>query len=152
LRQAPAPSQVPSLPQVDAATIGHCDATSGGEPAAIGVQVPTLPVIEHDVQIPVQAVLQQMLLTQKPVAQSEPIPDGQAPPGGIFPQLLLTQVLPLVHSEVIVQVVRHAFVPQVNGAHGVVVGALHIPTPSQVRGDDSVDPVQLAAPQLVPAA
>jgi hypothetical protein len=64
LWQPPAPSQVPSLPQVDAAAVGHCDATSGVEPAASGEHVPTLPVIEHDTQVVLQALLQQMLLTQ----------------------------------------------------------------------------------------
>jgi hypothetical protein len=64
LRHPPAPSQVPSLPQVEAAAAGHCDATSGATPAGIGVQVPTLPVTEHDMQVPMQAELQQTLLTQ----------------------------------------------------------------------------------------
>ena len=113
LRHPPAPSQVPSLPQVEAAAIGHCDATSGAPPAAIGEQVPTLPVSEHDMQVPVQAVLQQTLLTQFPDAQSVPEPDGHEPPIGILPQLMLTQVFPVVQSAaVVVQVVLHAlFVP-----------------------------------------
>ena len=109
LRHPPAPSQVPSLPQVDAAAIGHCDATSGAPPAAIGEQVPTLPVSEHEVHVPVQAVLQQTLLTQNPDAQSVPAPDGHDPPIGILPQLMLTQVLPAVQSAaVVVQLVLHA--------------------------------------------
>lgn len=62
--------------------------------------------------VPVQAVLQQMLLTQNPVAQSDPIPDGQAPPGGILPQLMLVQVLPETQSAAdVVQVVLHIPVP-----------------------------------------
>jgi len=109
LRHPPAPSQVPSVPQVDAPVVGHCDATSGGLPAAIGEQVPTLPVSEHDVQVPVQAVLQQTLLTQNPDAQSVPRPDGHEPPIGILPQLMATQVLPIVQSAaLVVQVVLHA--------------------------------------------
>jgi hypothetical protein len=151
-RQPPSPSQVPSLPQVEAAAAGHCDATNGGWPAGISEQVPTLPVNEQDMQVPVQAVSQQMLLTQLPDAQSMPTPDGQAPPIGILPQLIIVQVLPLVHSVEVEHIVRHAFVPQVYGAHELVVAARHMPMPSHVRGDDSVDPVQLAAPQLVPAA
>jgi hypothetical protein len=102
--------------------------------------------------VPVQALLQQTLLTQKLDAQSEFIPDGHMPPIGILPQLMFVQVLPLVHSVDVEHVVRHAFVPQVKGAHGLVVAARHVPIPSQVRGDESVDPVQLAAPQFVPAA
>jgi hypothetical protein len=64
LRHAPAPSQVPSFPQVDAAAAVHCAATSGGSPGAIGEQVPTLPASVHDIHVPVQAALQQTLFTQ----------------------------------------------------------------------------------------
>jgi hypothetical protein len=34
----------------------------------------------------------------------------------------------------------------------LVVAARHTPAPSHDRGDDSVDPMQLAAPQAVPTA
>jgi len=57
----------------------------------------------------VQAVLQQMLLTQFPDWQSMPLPDGHEPPIGILPQLMLTHVLPVVQSAaVVVQVVLQA--------------------------------------------
>ena len=112
-RHAPPPLHVPSLPHVAAAAAGHCDATSGGLPGAIGEHVPTLPASEHDMHVPVHALLQQTLLTQKPEAQSEFRPDEHVPPIGIFPQLMLVQVLPVVHWVVAVQVVRHAAVPQV---------------------------------------
>jgi hypothetical protein len=111
-RHAPAPLQVPSLPQVEGAAAGHCDATSGGLPGAIGEHVPTLPVSEHDMHVPVQALLQQMLFTQKPDAQSEFTPDGQEPPIGILPQLMFTQVLPDVQSAAaVVQAILQAPVP-----------------------------------------
>jgi hypothetical protein len=113
LRHAPAPLQVPSLPQVDAAAATHCAATSGGSPAAIGEHVPTLPLTEQDMHVPVQAELQQTLLTQKFDAQSELMPDGQEPPIGIFPQLMATQVLPATQSAAeVVQEVLQAPVPQ----------------------------------------
>ena len=64
LRHPPAPLQVPSLPQVEGAAIGHCAATSGGSPAGIGEHVPTLPESAQDMQVPVHALLQQTLLTQ----------------------------------------------------------------------------------------
>jgi hypothetical protein len=153
LRQAPAPLQVPSLPHVDAAAAGHCEATSGGAPGAIGEQVPTLPAIEQDMQVPVQALLQQTLLTQKFDAQSEPIPDGQDPPIGILPQLMLTQLFPDTQSAAeVVQDILQAPVPHRYGAQGLMVAARHTPAPSHERGDDSVEPVQLAAPQDVLAA
>jgi hypothetical protein len=152
-RHAPAPSQVPSLPQVVADAAGHCDATSGGEPASIGEQVPTLPASEHDMHVPVHALLQQTLLTQNPDAQSELSPEEHVPPIGIFPQLMATQVLPVVQSAAVVeQVVLHAPVPHWYGTHELVVAGRQAPAPSHDRGDDSVDPVQLAAPHGVPTA
>lgn len=153
LRHAPAPLQVPSFPHVVDAAIGHCDATSGGSPVAIGEQVPMLPVSEHDMQVPVHALLQQTLLTQKPDAQSEFSPDEHVPPIGILPQLMVTQVFPDVQSAaVVLHVVLHAVVAHWYGAHELVVAARQAPAPSHDRGDDSVDPVQLAAPQAVPTA
>jgi hypothetical protein len=152
-RHAPAPLQVPSLPHVEAAAIAHCDATSGGSPAAIGEQVPTLPAIEHDMHVPVQAMLQQTLLTQNPEAQSPFNPDEQVPPIGILPQLMAVQVLPVVQSvALVVHVVLHAAVAHMYGAHELVVAARHAPLPSHERADDSVEPVQLAPPQDVPTA
>jgi hypothetical protein len=112
LRHAPAPLHVPSLPHVVAAAIGHCVATRGGWPVAIGEHVPTLPASEHDMQVPVHALLQQTLLTQNPDAQSVFRPDEHVPPIGIFPQLMVTQVFPVVQSAaVVVHVVLHAAVP-----------------------------------------
>jgi len=152
-RHAPDPSQVPSLPQVVAAAATHCDATSGGEPASIGEQVPTLPASEQDMHVPVHALLQQTLLTQNPDAQSEFRPDEHVPPIGIFPQLMVTQVLPVVQSAAeVVHDVLHAPVPHWYGAHELIVAGRHAPAPSHDRGDDSVDPVQLAAPHAVPTA
>jgi hypothetical protein len=112
LRHAPAPLQLPSFPHVVAAAIGHCDATSGGSPAAIGEHVPTLPVSEHDMQVPVHALLQHTLFTQKPDAQSLFSPDEHVPPIGILPQLMAVQVFPDVQSAaVVVHDVLHAAVP-----------------------------------------
>ena len=71
-------------------------------PAASGEQVPTLPAIEHETQVPVQAVLQQTLFTQCPEAQSVSRPDEHVPPTGILPQLMATHVLPVVQSAVVV--------------------------------------------------
>jgi len=111
-RHPPAPLQVPSLPHVEAAAARHWDATSGGAPGAIGEHVPMLPASEHDMQVPVQALLQQMLLTQKFDAQSAFTPDGQEPPIGILPQLMFTQVLPDVQSAAaVVQDILQALVP-----------------------------------------
>jgi hypothetical protein len=152
-RHAPAPSHVPSLPHVDAAAAAHCDATSGGAPASIGEHVPTLPASEHDMHVPVHALLQQTLLTQNPDAQSEFSPDEHVPPTGIFPQLMVTQVLPVVQSAAeVVHDVLQAPVPHWYGTHELVVAGRHAPIPSHDRGADSVEPVQVAAPHPVPTA
>ena len=112
LRQAPAPLQVPSLPQVDAAAIGHCDAVTGALPAAIGVHVPMLVAIAQDMQVPAHMLLQQTPSTQNPDAQSVPTPDGQSPPIGILPQLMFTQELPDTQSAAaVVHDVLQAAVP-----------------------------------------
>jgi hypothetical protein len=111
-RHAPEPLHVPSRPQVEGSALTHWLATTGAAPAPTGEQVPTVPVSAHDMQVPVQAALQQTPCAQKPDAQSDPRPDGQAPPIGILPQLMATQVFPDVHSLVAPHIVRHA-VPDV---------------------------------------
>jgi hypothetical protein len=55
-------------------------------------------------------------------------------------------------AAVVVHDVLHAVVAHWYGAHELVVAARHAPAPSHDRGDDSVDPVQLAAPHAVPMA
>jgi len=66
LRQCPCPSQVPSSPQVDA-----CDATQApdfsGPPFATNEQIPGALWSLHVLQVSVQAVLQHMPSTQKPL-------------------------------------------------------------------------------------
>jgi len=58
LRQAPLPLQEPSVPHVDGSWRGHW--LSGSWPAGTAAQVPSDPASPHDVQVPVQAVEQQM--------------------------------------------------------------------------------------------
>ena len=138
------------MPQVDAAVVAHCVATVGAWPDAIGEQVPIVPVRAHDMQVPVQALLQQTLWAQNPDAQA--VPAVQVAPGGSLPQLLLTQELGETQSVLIEQVVLQAPVPHSNGSHMTVVAARQVPAPSQVRAWVSVDPVHdAAAPQVVPA-
>jgi hypothetical protein len=64
LRQAPFPSQVPSFPQFAAPPSVHCVEGVGVWPAGTFAQVPTLPVTVQDLQVPVQAELQQTPWTQ----------------------------------------------------------------------------------------
>ena len=60
-RQAPAPSQVPSLPQLAAPSSAHW--LSGSVPAGTSMHRPSLPAIAHERQVPVHAVAQQTLAT-----------------------------------------------------------------------------------------
>jgi hypothetical protein len=150
LRQAPAPLQVPSKPQVEALLAAHWVAGVGACPSGTGVQVPTLLVSAHDMQVPVQALLQQTPCAQKFDAHAEP--EVQGAPGGSLPQLLLVQELGETQSAFVEQVVLQAVVPHWKGSHIAVVAARQLPAPSQVCACVSVEPVHdAAAPHSVPA-
>ena len=76
--QAPAPSQVPSVPQLAAPVSAHW--FSGSWRSGTLVQAPSLPGSAHDRQVPVQVVLQQTPCWQMPELQSSPT--AQVPPSG----------------------------------------------------------------------
>ena len=69
-RQAPAPSQVPSLPQLAADSVGHCPGLRGGEPSGTSVHVPGNPGTLQARQVSPQAVSQQIPSTQLPLPHS----------------------------------------------------------------------------------
>jgi hypothetical protein len=66
------PSQVPSSPQVETTVFGQTSGERGGSPAATKEQVPGAETVLHDLQVSVQALLQQTPSAQKPLAQSAP--------------------------------------------------------------------------------
>jgi len=102
-RQAPPPSHVPSAPQVEAPLSAHCP--SGSSPAGTSKQVPALPVIAHDRQVPVQAVRQQTPCSQKPLEHSfAAVHDA---PLARLPQLPPLQTLGATQSASVAQVARH---------------------------------------------
>ena len=70
MRQPPLPSQVPSRPQEEAGPWGQTLATLGATPSATSEQTPGADGVLQDLQVSVQALLQQTLSTQKPLAQS----------------------------------------------------------------------------------
>ena len=142
------PLQVPSAPQVEAADIVHWVAGVGVWPAGTGEQVPALLVSAQDMQVPVQALLQQTPCAQKPDWQAAAAEQGA--PGGSFPQLPLVQELGATQSLLVVQVILQAPVPHWKGSHSVEVTVLQFPVPSQVRAGVSVSPLQLCATQVVP--
>jgi hypothetical protein len=81
-RQAPAPLQVPVLPQV--APVGHPPCGSGALLATLA-QVP-LPLMAHDWQVPQLADPQQTPSVQKPVPHS--LAEPQAEPAGFLARQL----------------------------------------------------------------
>ena len=75
------------------------------------MQAPWLPGNAHDLQVPVQVVLQQTPCWQMPELQSSFV--AQVPPSERLPQLPLLQMLGDVQSALVVHVVPHvAAVPQ----------------------------------------
>ena len=119
----------------------------------MAVQVPEVPVSPHDMQMPVQVVLQQMPRAQMLLPHS--IPSTQVPPFGLRPhEPSLPQTPGGAQSASAVQVALHVVAPQRNGKQEVGVGTRHDPAPSQV--DWAVWVVvpagQVAAPHEVPCA
>jgi hypothetical protein len=124
---------------------------TGSCPAGTGEHVPSLPGSAHDWQVPVQAVMQQIPCSQNPDRQSAAA--AQVPPGGFFPQLVLTQKFPVVQSVLAAHEFLHVPpVPHRNGSHGCVVPATHLPAPSHSEASVSVDPAHEPAAHEVPLA
>jgi hypothetical protein len=139
---------MPSVLQLAAPRSEHW--FSGSVPFGTLVQVPTVPVRLHAWQVPPHAVAQQTPCAQNPVPHSGP--DPHATPTPFLAQLPPMQVNGATQSASTVQVALQAFVPQAYGSHIEVVAAWQVPVPLQDRDDVSVDPVQLAVAQVVPAA
>ena len=70
MRQPPLPSQVPSSPQDEAGLCGQTLAALGATPAATNEQMPGAEGVLQDLQVSVQALLQQTPSTQKSLVQS----------------------------------------------------------------------------------
>ena len=69
-----------------------------------------MPVSAHDMQLPVQAVLQQTPWAQNPLLHS--LPAAQDAPSGLRPQLDDVQTLPVVQSADVEQLARQLPPPQ----------------------------------------
>jgi hypothetical protein len=147
-RQAPLPLHMPSVLQLDAPRSAHWP--SGSWPPGTLPQVPTVPVIAHDWQVPLHAVAQQTPWAQNPDRHSPLAPHPT--PVDFFAQLPPMQVKGATQSVSTVHVVRHAALLQLYGSHIDVVAAWQVPVPLHDRDDVSVELVQVAAPHWVPAA
>jgi hypothetical protein len=139
---------MPSVLQLDAPRSAHW--FCGSCPFGTFVHVPTVPVRLHDWQVPTQAVAQQTPCAQKPVPHSGPEP--QATPTPFLTQLPPMQLNGAIQSASTVHVALQAFVPQAYGSHIDVVAAWQVPVPLHDLDEVSVEPVQLAVAQVVPAA
>jgi hypothetical protein len=105
----PAPSQVPSRPQLVWAAAAQRDFGSA-PPSTTGEQVPTFPVTLQDRQVPplasLQVVLQQTPSVQMPLTHSAVA--AQVAPLGLRPHELLMQLFGLTQSALVVQALLQA--------------------------------------------
>ena len=103
--QAPLPSQVPSVPQVEAAMARH-SAFGSAPPSGMAVQAPSASLTAHEVQMGQLALPQQTPSTQWPLTHCEP--SSQILP---LPRRSVHdvpwQVKPITQSPSSAQVVRH---------------------------------------------
>ena len=126
----PLPSHIPSVPQV--ATPASVQAASGSVPAAMFVQVPSVPVSAHEAQVPEQLDAQQTPCWQRPEAQA--VPTVQAWPSGASVQVPALQMLGAVQSVSAVQLILQILVvvSQAKAPQEVPVGVEQVPVPLQV--------------------
>ena len=75
-RHCPAPSQVPSSPQVDLSSATQSEGRRGFPPAGVGVHLPSAVGRPHDRQSPLQAVSQQTPSAQNPLSHCVPQVQG----------------------------------------------------------------------------
>jgi hypothetical protein len=114
LRHAPAPSQVPSVPHVEAADA--VQSLRGLVPGSANLHVPTLFVALHVWQVPVQEVSQQTPSTQWPLAQSL-VSSQVVPFASTGTQAVATQWLPAEQSVFETHEVTHADAPHAYAPH-----------------------------------
>ena len=149
--QPPAPLQTPFVAQLTAPLSRHWPAGSG-IPAATAEQVPALPEIAHDMQVPAQVVWQQVPWAQMPLLHSVPSP--QVAPLGLRPHDPPTHTPGGAQSASAVQDDLHMATPQRNGKQEVAAGVTQVPAPSQLAPGVNVVVFagQVAGLQGVPCA
>ncbi len=141
--QVEAALRMPVLPGLQAATPQMV-------PTGRGAQVPALPLTLQALHAPHEALWQQTLSVHIPVKQSALL--AQAAPSGLrLLQLPDWQVYPVTQSPSEAQRVRHPLPPQMKCPGQACAVTVQVPAPLQALAV-AVDPVQVAAPQLVPAA
>jgi hypothetical protein len=149
LRHAPAPSQVPSVPQ-EAAPWSTQLRRGSWAPAATGVQCPSVDVRAQLRQAPWQAVSQQTPSTQKPLPQS--LLATHDWPRLLGPQLPFTHEWPATQSASLAHRPRQAPPLQWKGEQACTPGGRQVPTPSQAPAVSTWSPLQTGARQTASAA
>ena len=149
-RQAPAPLQLPSRPQLAAAAAVQRPCGSA-TPAATAAQLPRKPGTLQAWQAPQVAAAQQTASTQLPLSHS--LPDVQPAPRALRRQMLPAQAAGAAQSASVVHEVAQAPERQTYGAQSVLPEAgWQWPAPSQAGVPTTALPAQVPDPQDVPAA
>ncbi len=146
----PVPSHRPFVPQLVPPASVHWVAGVGAVAAGTGEQVPALPLTAHDMQVPVQALVQQTPCWQKPLAHSAAV--VHAVPGVFSVQTPTLQMYGDTQSALAEQDDLQAVaLPQVRfPEQGPAVTAWQTPAPLQVCAGVRVEPVQTAGAHWVP--
>jgi hypothetical protein len=145
-RQAPAPSQAPSVPHDS----GGSDAQvlrGSSAPTATGVQTPGAEGRAQLRQAPAQASAQQTPSTQKFDTQSPAALHGW--PLARLPQLPLMHTLPPTQSSLLVQRLMHALSAQRKGSQFCTPGIRQLPRPLQVPAVFSRSPAHAGGTHTV---
>jgi hypothetical protein len=148
-RQAPAPSQDPSVPQLGMPLFAHC--SSGSAPTGTNVQVPALPASAHERHVPVQVDPQQTPCWHRPEAHSAALVHAAA--RGFFEHCPALQMLGAAQSASLAHAVRQVpLVPQLYAPHEIAVAAWQVPAPLHVRSGVWLPAAHIAAAHAVPLA
>jgi hypothetical protein len=131
LWHAPAPSQVPSVPQVAFALTAHWPLGSALPPGT-GEHVPSVALNVHETQGPPQVALQHTPCAEHTSPEAHWLLVVHGPPLGSSPHEPLMQVAFDAQSALDVQVALQAATPHVYGKQDVAVGVTHLPAPSQL--------------------
>jgi len=149
-RHSPAPSHVPSRPQLEGVSWGH--SSSGSVPLLTARQKPLLwPVLAllHAKQVPAQADSQQTPSTQKLLVHSPATP--QLAPSAFRPtHEVPAQKLPVEQSLLEAHVLLHDVAPHAYRPHEAVLTFWQAPAPLQTRAGVYVEPLHDSGTQVMP--
>jgi hypothetical protein len=148
LRQAPAPLQLPSYPQLVGA-VAVQRACGSVLPAATLEHAPRKPGTLQAWQVPQLAAPQQTPSTHQPLSHS--VPDMQPAPSSFFRHTAPEQVDGGTQSLSSPQGAAQAPARQTYGVQSLLLPAWHRPAPSHIEAPTTEVPAHVAGPQAVPA-